>query len=179
MTTADPKTKDPIARIAPRRVHIERFGVELGPVVHVANERARLSSPQFEHITVTPKGVTLGAEISGVRLSGDLPDEVIAEIRRAWLDYKVVYVRDQDISCSVLVEFARRLVVLVVAPFLLGCEEHPELVRFEKGGGGWLRKWLASRCHLARDTVDGRDPPFDPGACDWWRYRLLRHGRRI
>ena len=143
MTTADPKTKDPIARIAPRRVHIEKFGVELGPVVHVANERARLSSPQFEHITVTPKGVTLGAEISGVRLSGDLPDEVIAEIRRAWLDYKVVYVRDQDISSTEHVEFARRFGELEVHPFLLGSEEHPELVRFEKGveAGGFENGW--------------------------------------
>ena len=143
MTTADPKTKDPIARIAPRRVHIERFGVELGPVVHVADERARLSSPQFEHITVTPKGVTLGAEIIGVRLSGDLPDEVIAEIRRAWLDYKVVYVRDQDISSTEHVEFARRFGELEVHPFLLGSEEHPELVRFEKGveAGGFENGW--------------------------------------
>ncbi len=143
MTTADPKTKDPIARIAPRRVHIEKFGVELGPVVHVANERARLSSPQFEHITVTPKGVTLGAEISGVRLSGDLPDEVIAEIRRAWLDYKVVYVRDQDISSAEHVEFARRFGELEVHPFLLGSEEHPELVRFEKGveASGFENGW--------------------------------------
>ena len=143
MTTADPKTKDPIARIAPRRVHIEKFGVELGPVVHVADERARLSSPQFEHITVTPKGVTLGAEISGVRLSGDLPDEVIAEIRRAWLDYKVVYVRDQDISSTEHVEFARRFGELEVHPFLLGSEEHPELVRFEKGveAGGFENGW--------------------------------------
>ena len=143
MTTADPKTKDPIARIAPRRVHIEKFGVELGPVVHVADERARLSSPQFEHITVTPKGVTLGAEISGVRLSGDLPDEVIAEIRRAWLDYKVVYVRDQDISSTEHVEFARRFGKLEVHPFLLGSEEHPELVRFEKGveASGFENGW--------------------------------------
>jgi alpha-ketoglutarate-dependent taurine dioxygenase len=143
MTTADPKTKDPIARIAPRRVHIEKFGVELGPVVHVADERARLSSPQYEHITVTPKGVTLGAEISGVRLSGDLPDEVIAEIRRAWLDYKVVYVRDQDISSAEHVEFARRFGKLEVHPFLLGSEEHPELVRFEKGveASGFENGW--------------------------------------
>lgn len=143
MTTADPKTKDPIARIAPRRVHIEKFGVELGPVVHVADERARLSSPQYEHITVTPKGVTLGAEISGVRLSGDLPDEVIAEIRRAWLDYKVVYVRDQDISSAEHVEFARRFGELEVHPFLLGSEEHPELVRFEKGveASGFENGW--------------------------------------
>ncbi|NDH97833.1 MAG: taurine dioxygenase [Actinobacteria bacterium] len=143
MTAADPKTKDPIARIAPRRVHIEKFGVELGPVVHVADERARLSSPQYEHITVTPKGVTLGAEISGVRLSGDLPDQVIAEIRRAWLDYKVVYVRDQDISSTEHVEFARRFGELEVHPFLLGSEEHPELVRFEKGveASGFENGW--------------------------------------
>ena len=143
MTTADPKTKDPIARITPRRVRIEKFGVELGPVVHVADERARLSSPQYEHITVTPKGVTLGAEISGVRLSGDLPDEVIAEIRRAWLDYKVVYVRDQDISSTEHVEFARRFGELEVHPFLLGSEEHPELVRFEKGveASGFENGW--------------------------------------
>ena len=143
MTTADPKTKDPIARIAPRRVHIDKFGVELGPVVHVADERARLSSPQYEHVTVTPKGVTLGAEISGVRLSGDLPDEVIAEIRRAWLDYKVVYVRDQDISSTEHVEFARRFGKLEVHPFLLGSEEHPELVRFEKGveASGFENGW--------------------------------------
>jgi len=143
MTAADPKTKDPIARIAPRRVHIEKFGVELGPVVHVADERARLSSPQYEHITVTPKGVTLGAEISGVRLSGDLPDEVIAEIRRAWVDYKVVYVRDQDISSTEHVEFARRFGELEVHPFLLGSEAHPELVRFEKGveASGFENGW--------------------------------------
>jgi taurine dioxygenase len=143
MTTADPKTKDPIARIAPRRVRIEKFGVELGPVVHVADERARLSSPKYEHITVTPKGVTLGAEISGVRLSGDLPDEVIAEIRRAWLDYKVVYVRDQDISSTEHVEFAGRFGELEVHPFLLGSEEHPELVRFEKGveASGFENGW--------------------------------------
>ena len=143
MTAADPKTKDPIARITPRRVHIEKFGVELGPVVHVADERARLSSPQYEHITVTPKGVTLGAEISGVRLSGDLPDQVIAEIRRAWLDYKVVYVRDQDISSTEHVEFARRFGELEVHPFLLGSEEHPELVRFEKGveASGFENGW--------------------------------------
>ncbi len=143
MTVADPKTKDPIARIAPRRVHIERFGVELGPVIHVADERARLSSPQYQHITVTPKGVTLGAEISGVRLSGDLPDEVIAEIRRAWLEYKVVFVRDQDISSTEHVKFARRFGELEVHPFLLGSEEHPELVRFEKGveASGFENGW--------------------------------------
>ena len=68
---------------------------------------------------------------------------MIAEIRRAWLDYKVVYVRDQDISSTEHVEFARRFGKLEVHPFLLGSEEHPELVRFEKGAeaGGFENGW--------------------------------------
>lgn len=143
MTTADPQTKDPIAQIAPRRVELRAFGVELGPVVHVADERARLSKPEYEHITVVPKGVTLGAEISGVRLDGDLDDRVIAEIRRAWLDYKIVYFRNQDISASEHVAFARRFGELETHPFLMGSDEHPELVRFEKGAeaSGFENGW--------------------------------------
>ena len=139
----DTPTKDPVSRIAPRRVEIAKFGVELGPVMHIADERARLADPQYEHIEVIPKGATLGAEISGGRVGGDLPDEVIAEIRRAWLDYKVVYFRNQAISGTEHVEFARRFGELEVHPFLMGSDEHPELVRFEKGvdTGGFENGW--------------------------------------
>ena len=134
---------DPTSRIVPRRVEIKQFGVELGPVVHLAQERTRLANPQFDHITVTPRGTTLGAEISGIRLAGDLPDEVINEIRRAWLDYKVVFFRKQPISSVDHVEFARRFGELEVHPFLMGSDDHPELVRFEKGAdtAGFENGW--------------------------------------
>ncbi len=143
MTTVEPQASDPISRIVPRRVRLPKFGIELGPLIHLADERARLAALEFEHITVTPKGVTLGAEISGVQLSGDLPDEVIAEIRRALVEFKVVVFRDQPLSSADHVGFARRFGELEVHPFLMGSPEHPELVRFEKGAdtGGFENGW--------------------------------------
>ncbi len=187
----DAPAKDPVSRIVPRRVEIKKFGVELGPVVHIAEERARLADPHFEHITVTPKGVTLGAEISGVRLGGDLPDEVIAEIRRAWLDYKVVYFRNQPITGTEHVEFARRFGDLEVHPFLMGSEEHPELVRFEKGvdTGGFENGWhhdvtwrevpsMGAILHAIQVPATGGDTLFsDMGAAydgptDEWKERI-------
>ncbi len=134
---------DPASRIVPRRVTLKRFGVELGPMMHIADERARLASPSYQHIGVSPRGATLGAEISGVSLSGDLTDEVIAELRRALLDYKVVCFRDQEITAADHVAFARRFGELEVHPFLPGSGEFPELVRFEKGAdtGGFENGW--------------------------------------
>jgi alpha-ketoglutarate-dependent taurine dioxygenase len=46
-------------------------------------------------IAVTKLGSRIGAEISGVRLSGDLPYAAIEEIRAALLAHKVIFFRDQ------------------------------------------------------------------------------------
>ncbi|MCH1434646.1 MAG: TauD/TfdA family dioxygenase [Acidimicrobiales bacterium] len=143
MTTVESPATDPVARVVPRRVQLPKFGVELGPLLHLADERARLASLTFEHITVTPKGVTLGAEVSGVELGGDLPDEVIADIRRALVEFKVLVFRGQPLTSADHVGFARRFGELEVHPFLMGSAEHPELVRFEKGAesGGFENGW--------------------------------------
>lgn len=143
MTVVQPGTTDPASRIVPRRVQLPKFGIELGPMVHLADERARLGALDFEHITVTPRGVTLGAEISGVTLSGDLADEVIAEIRGALVEYKVVVFREQELTTAEHVGFARCFGELEVHPFLPGKDGFPELVRFEKGAdtGGFENGW--------------------------------------
>ncbi|WP_449066149.1 TauD/TfdA dioxygenase family protein [Planomonospora algeriensis] len=47
-------------------------------------------------LTVTPVAGRIGAEISGVRLGGDLPADVVAEIRLALLTHKAVFFRGQD-----------------------------------------------------------------------------------
>ena len=136
-------TSDPASRIAPGRVRIDRYGLDLGPWLHLADERARLARPCFTHIDVAPQGVTLGAEVGGVDLGTELPDEVIAEIRRALLDYKVLVFRDQPITPAQHVAFARRFGELEIHPFITGNAEHPELVRFEKGAdtGGFENGW--------------------------------------
>ncbi len=136
-------TSDPASRVIPGRVRIERYGLDLGPWLHLADERARLANPSFAHIDVTPQGATLGAEVSGVDLGSDLPDAVIDEIRRALLDYKVLVFRDQPITPPEHVAFARRFGELEIHPFITGNAEHPELVRFEKGvdTGGFENGW--------------------------------------
>jgi len=49
----------------------------------------------YEHIDVQKVGGNIGAEIRGVRIRTDLPSEVVAEIRRALLRHRVVFLRDQ------------------------------------------------------------------------------------
>ncbi len=136
-------TTDPAAHVKPQRVRIDRYGLDLGPWLHLAEERNRLANPSFEHITVVPQGATLGAEVSGIDLRTELADEVISEIRQALLDYKVLVMRDQPVNSSQHVNFARRFGELEIHPFITGNDEHPELVRFEKGAdtGGFENGW--------------------------------------
>ena len=136
-------TSDPASKLDARRVRVERFDFELGPLGHLAAERQRLSNPRFDNIGVIPRGVTVGAEITGVKLGDNLADEVIDEIRRALHDYKMIFFRDQPISAAQHVAFARRFGDLEIHPFISGSKDEPELVRFEKSAdvGGFENGW--------------------------------------
>ena len=57
---------------------------------------APTSSDVYEHIGVHKVSASLGAEIAGVRLGGDVPDAAVRELRQALLTHKVVFLRDQD-----------------------------------------------------------------------------------
>ncbi len=191
MTTTEAGTTDPASRIAPGRITIERFGISLGPWLHLADERRRLSNPEFTHIEVVPRGVTLGAEIRGVDLTGELSDDTIDDIRRALADYKVIYFRDQPITSGQHVAFARRFGDLEIHPFISGNPEFPELVRFEKGAdtGGFENGWhhdvtwretpsLGAILHAIQVPATGGDTLFsDMGAAydgltDEWKTRI-------
>lgn len=79
----------------------------------------------YRHIEVRPVAGALGAEIAGIDLSEDLPDEVIEEIRAAWLDHLVVFFRDQDLTPAGQVAFAEKLGDPVEYPFVQGLEGFP------------------------------------------------------
>jgi taurine dioxygenase len=49
----------------------------------------------FEHVDVHKVGGNIGAEITGIRIGGDLGSEVVAELRAALLAHRVVFLRDQ------------------------------------------------------------------------------------
>jgi taurine dioxygenase len=81
----------------------------------------------FGRFAVSPLTPRIGAEIQGVDLGGDLPDETIAEIRRALLTYKVIFFRDQDISQEKHIAFAQRFGELEVHPITPKGQANPEI----------------------------------------------------
>jgi alpha-ketoglutarate-dependent taurine dioxygenase len=83
-------------------------------------------------IEVVPIGGALGAEIRGVDLAADLPDETVAAIRRAWLEHLVVFFRDQPLNPDEFLAVACRIGEPVEYPFVRGIEGYPEIIAVAK-----------------------------------------------
>jgi taurine dioxygenase len=84
------------------------------------------------HIEVAPLAGALGAEVTGVDLRNELPDEVVSEIRRAWLDHLVVFFRDQPLGPDEFLAFAGRIGKPVEYPFVKGIDGYPEIIAVTK-----------------------------------------------
>ncbi|MDX1649398.1 MAG: TauD/TfdA family dioxygenase, partial [Myxococcota bacterium] len=89
----------------------------------------------FRHIRVAPLTGALGAEVEGVSLAGPLPDEVMAEVHRAFLDFAVLCFRDQELPPARQLAFARGFGEPEVHPIVQGTDEHPEVLRVFKPAG--------------------------------------------
>ena len=83
-------------------------------------------------LDIKPIAGALGAEIHGIDLSGDLDDETVAIIRRAYLDHLVIFFRDQDLSPDRYLALARRFGTPVEYPFVKGIENYPEIIAVTK-----------------------------------------------
>jgi len=86
----------------------------------------------------------LGAEVSGVDLSQDLPEATIAAIRAAFVEHQVIFFRDQQLTPARQVAFGRRFGPLNIHPYVAGMKDHPEVMEIVKEpedrvnfGGGW------------------------------------------
>ncbi|SAL85195.1 taurine dioxygenase [Caballeronia choica] len=72
----------------------------------------------------------IGAELTGVKLADALHDaDLFAEIRAALLQYRVVFLRDQDFTRAEHVAFARRFGELEGHPVVSSDPENPGLAR--------------------------------------------------
>lgn len=79
-------------------------------------------------IEVRPISGSIGAEISGVDLAGEVSDDTISDIRKAWLDHCVVFFREQDLPPARFLAFAKRFGEVIEYPFVKGLEEYPEII---------------------------------------------------
>jgi alpha-ketoglutarate-dependent taurine dioxygenase len=145
-TTAEdvsPAEQDPGAALSAQRLAVPRWGIKVGPLGHLRAERERLDGLRWNHFDVHRMAPTIGARISGVDLTQDLADPVVAELREALVNYKVLFFAEQPMTPGQHVAFARRFGALEVHPFIPANAEHPELVRFEKSAevGGYENSW--------------------------------------
>ncbi|MDE2582696.1 MAG: TauD/TfdA family dioxygenase [Rhodospirillales bacterium] len=104
----------------------------------------QLRNAAHRHIETSPIAGSLGAEISGVDLSADLPEEVLAELRAALLAHQVIFFRGQSLTPERQLAFARRWGEIHLHPFMVGMAEYPEVLEIVKRptdarnfGGSW------------------------------------------
>ncbi|ANZ40362.1 taurine catabolism dioxygenase [Lentzea guizhouensis] len=86
--------------------------------------------------TVAKLGAGIGARIDGVRLGGDLPDHVVAEVRAALLAHKVVFFRDQHhLDDAGQLAFARLLGQPTLAHPTVKGESHTNVLAIDSDQG--------------------------------------------
>jgi taurine dioxygenase len=86
----------------------------------------------------------IGAEIIGVRLAADLPDEVVSVIRDALHEHKVIFIRGQEhLDDAEQAGFARRFGELTTAhPTVPGTQEDRHVLELDaQAGGGKANAW--------------------------------------
>ncbi|MCP5080201.1 MAG: TauD/TfdA family dioxygenase [Alphaproteobacteria bacterium] len=93
------------------------------------------SSPRSEytHIRVSPLTLNIGAEISGVDLGAPLAPEALAEVSAAFVDWKVIFFRGQNLDHAQHVSFARQMGEPTIGHAVFGHEdEFPEVYSIAK-----------------------------------------------
>jgi taurine dioxygenase len=88
-----------------------------------------------KHFETQPVAGRIGAEIVGLDLSSSLSDEVISDIRRTLVQYKVIFFRGQhQLDQAGQVAFARRFGEVTTAhPTVPSLAEHPEVLDLDYG----------------------------------------------
>jgi len=78
-------------------------------------------------LEIRPLSGSIGAEFAGIDLAGPLDDDLVAALRRVWLDHLVIVFRDQDLPPECLLAVARRFGRPVEYPFVAGLDGFPEV----------------------------------------------------
>jgi taurine dioxygenase len=86
----------------------------------------------YKTIQVNPLSPALGAEIGNIDIAGGISEEQFTELRQAYIDYAVIFLRDQDITPQQHIEFAERWGKINVNRFFQAVETHPVIAEVRK-----------------------------------------------
>jgi len=84
-------------------------------------------------LDLIPLNASFGAEVRGLDMAA-VDDTTRDELRKAWLDHKVLVLRDQHVTTEEHIAFGRIFGDLEVHPFTDNLDGHPEIVVLEAGG---------------------------------------------
>ena len=106
-------------------------------------DATQTTDSEYKIIGVEPMAAGLGAEISNVNLD-NLDDETFAEMKRAFLEYQVIVLRDQNVDYKSHIDFGKRFGEIYIHPYIPMMEDWPEMNRLLKeptdrinSGGTW------------------------------------------
>jgi taurine dioxygenase len=83
-------------------------------------------------LEIRPIAGALGAEIHGIDLSRSLSADIVARLRRALLDYLVIFFRDQALSPAQFLAVARCFGTPIEYPFVRGLPDFPDIIEVKK-----------------------------------------------
>ena len=140
-------------------------------------------------IEVKPVSGALGAEISGVDISNPLSTHELDILRSAFLEHQVICIRDQSLTPTQQIAFAKNFGEPDIYPFIRGLPDTPEVIEILKTendtvnfGGGWhsdtsyLEKpALGSMLYALETPTAGGDTMF---ANMYLAYEALSKGMR-
>jgi len=141
------------------------------------------------HIEVRPIAGALGAEVRGVDIARPLEDEVVAEIRQAFLDHLVVFIRNQKLTPQELLAFAQQFGEPVEYPQLKGLPECPlitPVIKLEHERVNFGGIWHSDTTYLERPPMASmlyalETPPYGGDtlfANQYLAYETLSEGYR-
>jgi taurine dioxygenase len=108
------------------------------------------------NLDIRPLSGALGAEILGIDFAREIDEETAAAIRRVWLDYGVVFFRDQDLAPAQFLALARRFGAPIEYPFVKGIDGFPEItpvVKREHERQNFGGIWHSDTAYLERPPM--------------------------
>jgi taurine dioxygenase len=112
---------------------------------------------QSTTITVSPVTRAVGAVIDGVDLRRPLDEEMTGRLRQAWLDYGVVFFREQDLTPEQLMAFFAHFGTPITEPSSAAYGADPDAYPVAEGDSapikGVAERWHADATWLAQPPM--------------------------